>query len=67
MPPINLKGRISVKNNLIAIKIAHAHLHYVHKKYSRFQKDSLEIVGEVNYTNSISYNAKPKCLCLKKP
>ena len=60
MPPINLKGRISVKNNLIAIKTGHAHLHYVHKKYSRFQKDSLEIVGEVNYINSISYDAKPK-------
>ena len=60
MPPINLKGRISVKNNLIAIKIAHAHLHYVHKKNSRFQKDSLEIVGAANYTNSISFYAKPK-------
>ena len=60
MPSINLKGRISVKINLIAIKITHAHLYYVHKNYSRFQKDSLEIVGEVNYTNSISYNAKPK-------
>ena len=60
MPPINLKGRISVKINLIAIKIAHAHLYYVHKKYSMLQKDSLEIVGEVNYINSISYNAKPK-------
>ena len=60
MPTINLKGRISVKINLIAIKITHAHLYYVHKKYSRFQKDSLEIVGEVNYTNSISYNAKPQ-------
>ena len=58
MPPINLKGRISVKINLIAIRIAH--LYYVHKKYPRFQKDSLEIVGEVNYTNSISYNSKPK-------
>ena len=60
MPPINLKGRISVKINLIAIKTAHAHLYYVHKKYSRFEKDLLEIVGEANYTNSISYNAKPK-------
>ena len=57
MPPINLKDRISVKINLIAIQIAHAHLYYVHKKYSRFQNDSLEIVGEVNYTNSISFNA----------
>ena len=54
MPPINLKGRIPVKINPFAIKIAHAHLYYVHKKYSRFQKDSLKIVGEVNYTNSIS-------------
>ena len=57
MPPINLKDRISVNINLIAIKIAHAHLYYVHKKYSRFQNDALEIVGEVNYTNSISFNA----------
>ena len=65
MPPVNLKGRISVKINLIAIKFAHAHLYYVHKKYSRYQKDSLEIVVEVNYTNSVSNNAKPKWLCLK--
>ena len=55
MPPINLEDRISVKINLIAIKIAHAHLYYVSKKYSRFQNDSLEIVGEVNYTNCISF------------
>ena len=54
---MNLKDRVSVKINLIAIQIAHAHLYYVHKKYSRFQNDSLEIVGEVNYTNSISFNA----------
>ena len=60
MPPINLKGRISVKNNLIAINTGHAYLYYVHKKYLRFQKDSLEIVGEVNFINSISYDAKPK-------
>ena len=57
MPPINLKDCSSVKINLIAIKIAHAHLYYVHKKYSTFQNNALEIVREVNYTNSISFNA----------
>ena len=50
MPPINLKGSFSVKIYFIAIKIAHAHLYYVHR-----QTDSLEIVGEVNSINSISY------------
>ena len=38
MPPINLKGRISVKINLIAIKIAHAHLYYVAKSTQSFKK-----------------------------
>ena len=55
MPPINLKGSFSVKLYFIAIKIAHAHLYYVHRKYSWFQTDSLEIVGEVNSINSISF------------
>ena len=55
MLPINLKGGFSVKIYFIAIKIAHAHLYYVPRKYSWFQTDSLEIVGEVNSINSISY------------
>ena len=30
-----------------------------------FQKDPFEIVREVDYTNSIPYNAKPKYISLK--
>ena len=30
------------KNNLIAIKTSHTHFHYIHKKYTRLQKDPLK-------------------------
>ena len=33
---------------------AHAHLYYVHNKYARIQKEPLETVEGVDYTNSIS-------------
>ena len=50
----------SLKINSSAIKNPHAHFHYVHNKYARFQKDPLKTVEEVDYTNFIPYYAK-KC------
>ena len=51
-----------VKNYFFVCKNSHAHLHYIHNKYARFQNDPLKTVGGVDYTNSIPYNAKS---CLK--
>ena len=59
---LSSKGRNSVKINLRSNKNPHAHLQYVHNMYARFEKDPLKTVGEVDYTNSIPYNAK---ICLK--
>ena len=50
---LSLKGRNSVENNFIITKTPHAHFHYVHKQYTRLQKDPLKTVGRVDYTNSI--------------
>ena len=50
---LNLKCRNSPKIDSSSIKNPHAHLHYVHNKYARFQKDPVLTVGEVDYTNSI--------------
>ena len=49
----SLKGLDSVKNNFIATKTPHAQFHYIHKKYTRLQKDPLKTVGRVDCTNSI--------------
>ena len=43
----------SFKINSRSIKNPHAHLHYSHNMYARFQSDPLKTVGEVDYTNSI--------------
>ena len=36
--------------NSSPIQYSNAHLHYVHNKYARFQKDPLKPVGRVDYT-----------------
>ena len=54
-----LKWLSSKGRNSLIIKFSYikkstcAHLHYVHNKYARFQKDPLKTVGGVDYTNSI--------------
>ena len=51
-----------VKNYFFVCKNSHAHFQYIHNKYGWFQNDPLKTVREVDYTNSIPYNAKS---CLK--
>ena len=51
-----------VKNYFFVCKNSHAHLQYIHNKNARFQNGPLKTVRQVDYTNSIPYNAKS---CLK--
>ena len=55
---LSRKCRDLVKNYLFVCKHSHAHLQNIHNKYAWFQNDPLKTVREVDYTNSIPYNAK---------
>ena len=56
------KCRNFAKNYFFFCKTLHAHLQFIHNKYAWFQNDPLKTVRELDYTNSIPYNAKN---CLK--
>ena len=50
---LSSKGCNSVKINSSSTKNPHVHLQYVHNRCARFQKDPLNTVGGVDYTNPI--------------
>ena len=56
--------------NFISYETPHAHLHYNHTLYARSEKDPLQTVGVVDYTNSIKNCLKwlslKGCISVKK-